>query len=156
MSPVDQATAPANREEARAFCAELTKTVDTLIRILDEEARLVRAAQLDEATGLAEEKSELARRYGVAHGIVKAHGQEIGRLAAVEVDHLRRRHDVLEAATRNNLAVLATARTVSETLIRSVADAVSPDSARPDTYSAEGRAGGKGPAHGPISVNVAL
>ncbi len=156
MSPVDRPTAPANRDEARAFCAELTDTVDALIRVLDEEARLVRAARLDDAARLAEDKSELARRYGQAHGIVKAHGQEIGRLAAVEVDHLRRRHDALEVATQNNLAVLATARTVSETLIRSVADAVSPDSARPDTYSAEGRSGGKGPAHGPISVNVAL
>lgn len=156
MTQTEQFAAPASQAEARTFCKELTATVDALIRVLDEETRLVRAARLDEAAVLADEKSELARRYAHAHDIVRARGQDIGRQAPVEVDHLRRRHEALEAATQTNLAVLATARTVSEILIRSVSEAISPDSSRPDTYSADGRAGNSKPANGPISLNVAL
>jgi hypothetical protein len=145
-----------DRDSARAFCAGLAETVDALIRVLDEETRLIRAARLSEAAGLADEKTALAQRYGQAHGTMKVCGPEIGRKAPVEIDHLRRRHEALETAIANNLAVLATARTVSETLIRGVAEAVSSSSARPNTYSAEARQDTDTRSSGPFSLNVAL
>lgn len=145
-----------DRESARAFCAGLSETVDALIRVLNEETRLVRAARLSEAAALAEEKQLLAQHYGKAHGTMKARGSEIGRQAPVEIDHLRRRHQALESAISANLAVLATARTVSETLIRGVAEAVSPNVARPNTYSAEARRSAEHPPTGPLSLNLAL
>lgn len=145
------------RAAAQAFCADLSETIDALIRVLDEETNLVRAARLNEAGELAEQKAALSRRYGEAHGALQASGAEIGRQAPVEVEHLRRRHQDLEAALSANLAVLATARTVSETLIRGVAAAVSPNAVRPTTYSADARRSDTGgPPAGPLSLNMAL
>jgi hypothetical protein len=146
-----------DRAAAHAFCAELTETVEALIRVLDEETQLVRAAKLSDAAALGEHKASLARRYGEGHGVLKGWGREIGRHAPVEIDHLRRRHEALESAISTNLAVLATARTVSETLIRGVAAAVSPQSVRPVTYRADARRSDpEGTPAGPLSVNVAL
>lgn len=153
----DAASLPApDRAAARAFCAELTETVDALIRVIEEETRLVRAARLSEAAELVDEKTALAQRYGKAHGAFKVSGREIGRRAPVELSHLRSRHEALENALSANLAVLATARTVSETLIRGVAEAVSPARAQPATYGANARRSDDGVPPGPLSVNVAL
>lgn len=146
-----------DRAAAQAFCVELAETIDALIEVLEEETKLVRAARLSEAAGLAEQKATLSQRYSKAHGVIQASGQEIGRRAPVEIDHLRRRHRDLETSLSTNLAVLATARTVSETLIRGVAAAVSPNAARPATYNAEARSNDPGgPPAGPLTLNVAL
>ncbi len=146
-----------DRDSASAFCNDLSATVDTLIRVLEEETRLVREVRLTEAAAIGEEKAALADRYVRAHGVLKSNNRDISRFAAVEIDHLRRRHGALEGAIAANLAVLATARTVSETLIRSVAEAVSRSDRPADTYSADARrndGGGSGAA--PVSLNVAL
>ncbi len=145
-----------DRDAARGFCAGLTDTVDALIELLEEETRLIREARLAEAAALSEEKTRLAQHYGQAHVTVKHRSHELSRYAPVEIDHLRRRHQALDAAMSTNLAVLATARTVSETLIRSVAESAAPGAARPRTYSAEARKGEEAPPVSPLSLNVAL
>ena len=65
--------------------------------------------------------------------------EEIGRHAPREVAHLRQRRAALEVALTSNLAVLATARTVSETLIRTVADQATKRQGQPNVYGADAR-----------------
>ena len=149
--------APAfDQRSAHDFCNDLARTVDTLIEVLNEETRLVRAARLAEAADMSAQKSAASERYVKAHGVLRTSGLEIGRLAADEVDHLRARHQDLEAAISQNLAVLATARTVSETLIRGVVDIASQRDGRSHTYGADARQTAEQPRTNPLSYNVAL
>ncbi len=158
MSP--QQTSPTtgfNPDTARTFCGDLAETVDALIAILNEETGLIRAARLTAAADIGPRKSVVAERYMRAHGVLKTAGGELGRLVPDEVGHLRERHQELETAISLNLAVLATARTVSETLIRDVADLVSArQGGRAETYGADARQNAGKPASRPISYNVAL
>jgi hypothetical protein len=144
-------------ESARQFCGDLAQTVDSLIEVLNEEARLIRAARLTAAAEISGLKATVSERYTRAHGVLKSAAAELKRLAPDEVDHLRERHSALESAISLNLAVLATARTVSETLIRDIADTVTAQrGGRQDIYGADARQTATAPATGPVSYNIAL
>lgn len=143
-------------EAARSFCRDLAGTVDALIDVLNEETGLIRAARLTAATEISEKKTSLSERYVKAHGMLRTSGGALGRLAPDEVGHLRERHQALESAISLNLAVLATARTVSETLIRGVADAVAERQGRQQVYGADARQATSTPAAGPLSYNLSL
>jgi len=143
---------------AHSFCGDLADTVDALIEVLNEETRLVRAARLEAAGDLATRKSVVAERYMRAHGMLKSGGAELSHLVPDEVVHLRARHQALETAISHNLAVLATARTVSETLIRGVAESVARHQvgSRQEVYGADARQTTSAPPSRPISFNTAL
>lgn len=145
-----------DQDTARRFCHALSDTVDALIAVLEEETRLIRSAKLAEAFAMGEEKSAISERYSRAHATLRRSGQVIGRCAPVEIDHLRRRHGALESAISSNLAVLATARTVSETLIRGAAELVARSDCTPSGYGADAsRTASQGMA-APVRCNVAL
>jgi hypothetical protein len=131
-------------------------TVDRLIEVLGEETRLIRTARLAAASALTDTKSQISERYIKAHATLKRAGQELSRLAPDELSHLRERHQELEAAISLNLAVLSTARTVSETLIRDVAQAAANRQGRQETYGADAKQATSAPTPGPLSYNVAL
>lgn len=143
-------------DSARRFCADLSQTVDTLIEVLSEETRLIKAAKLTAAAAMTSQKSVVSERYMKAHGVLRVAGQDLSRLAPDEVGHLRERHQALESAISLNLAVLATARTVSETLIKGVGETVVRHRGRTDTYGADARQSTHAPGAGPMSCNVAL
>lgn len=145
-----------DQDTARTFCGDLANTVDVLIEVLREETQLVRAARLSDAAAMSERKSSASERYMKGHSVLRNAGGELGRLVPDEVGHLRARHQALEAAISQNLAVLATARTVSETLIRGVAEAVGNRGGRTETYGADARQTTEAPRAGPLSYNVAL
>lgn len=144
------------KEQARSFCDDLAAMVDALIRTLDEESRLVREAKLADAAALTVKKTALAARYGEALGALRDNAARLSRLSPVEIDGLRQRQQALESALQTNLAVLATARTVSETLIRGVAEMVAERRKGPDTYGADAKPTAHGPRTAPIRVSVAL
>lgn len=141
---------------ARTFCIDLSATVDTLIRVLEEETELVRAARLSAATALGPVKLEASERYLKSYGTLRDSAAELARMAPDEVDHLRERHHALESAISQNLAVLATARTVSETLIRGIADIVEARSSGPTTYGADGQHATTARRGAAFSCNLAL
>ncbi len=151
-----QADYPAPQAVGADFCADLIETVDALIAVLNEETRLVRAAKLSDAADLSGEKSLASERYIKAHGVLRGADSPLETLASDEVGHLRERHQALETAISQNLAVLATARTVSETLIHSVSDIVARKRGRTNVYGANGRQSVQQSQPGPISCNVAL
>ncbi|MDQ0473072.1 hypothetical protein [Labrys wisconsinensis] len=127
----------AGRADAERLCAEIGGILDRLAPIVAEETRLVRAAQLRAATDLHDSKAELSRQYALALETLRSHAAIVGRYAPVLVEQLRRRHEAFRSELQVNMAVLATARSVSETLVRGVAEEVATrNSAR--TYGAAG------------------
>jgi|GEM_PF-2310939 len=145
-----------DEDSARAFCGDLSQTVDTLIEVLNEETRLIKSARLTAAADLSSRKAVASERYMKAHGTLKSSGSELSRIVPDEVGHLRERHQALESAISANLAVLATARTVSETLIKGIGDVVAKHRGRAETYGDDGRQSAGKPDETPLSCNIAL
>lgn len=131
------ATTPA----AEALVDEVESAIDALETVILEETRLVRGGLLFAAGELEAEKSRVTAVYLRLRARLKANAVALGRLAAPGVDRLRVRHGQFSAVLRDNLAVLAIAREVSEDLMRTVSDAAGRKTA-PRTY---GRDAGTGP-----------
>lgn len=148
--------APQDAESARAFCLRLTETLEELMATLDEEATLIRGAKLREAATLGPRKAILAEDYRRALDTLRDSAAVLGQNAPDEVDDLKKRHKQFERILQSNLAVLATARTVSEALVKSVAEAVGTRGAKPSTYGANARRPEDAPRSGAIAVDVAL
>lgn len=153
--PVERLLRP---DQATAFCDALAETVDALIRVLDEESKLVRSAQLSDAAVLQAKKSALSAQYGGQLQVLKHNAANMRDLSPEGVERLRRRQNALEEALQANMTVLATARTVSETLIRGIAANAAEKRGGPTVYGSNARAGTK-PATGggaAIRVNTAV
>lgn len=144
------------RRDAETLCADIGGILDRLVALVGEETRLVRAADIVAATRLQETKADLARHYVIALEALRGNAATIGRLTPVMVDQLRRRHESFQSDLQVNMAVLATARTVSETLVRGVAEEVCAQNA-PKTYGAGGVITGLArDASSPIAVSRSL
>jgi len=129
----------ASAEAARALLAEVEDTIEALSAVMAEETALVRAGKLKAASALAEAKGDAARRYAQLLGAVKREASALDRFAADAAFAVRKRHAALLADLKTNLAVLATARSVAEGLVRSVASAVGAATG-PSTYGVRGAA----------------
>lgn len=142
--------------EAEQVCAHFGEVMDTLLGVLDEETRLVRAGRLRDAAGLAASKQELARLYLADVERVKRCGSYLTQRSPAVLARLRERHDTFRALLQINLTVLATAHAVSEGLIRGVSNEIARKTA-PQTYGASGRANAPGPsAARPLAVSRRL
>lgn len=144
-------------DQAAAFCDSLAETVDALIKVLDEESRLVRTAKLTDAAVLHAKKSALSAQYGGQLHVLKQNAGNMRDLTPEGVERLRSRQLALEEALQANMTVLATARTVSETLIRGIASEASERRGGPSVYGADARSGAKTvPPGSAIRVNTAI
>ncbi|MEZ5876287.1 MAG: hypothetical protein R3D43_00240 [Tepidamorphaceae bacterium] len=144
-------------DQASAFCDSLAETVDALIKVLDEESRLVRTAKLTDAAVLHAKKSALSAKYGGQLSVLKQNAGNMRDLTPEGVERLRGRQLALEEALQANMTVLATARTVSETLIRGIASDASERKGGPSVYGADARSGQKTTSNGSaIRVNTAI
>ncbi len=152
--------APANgledQDAAQAFYLRLAETLEELMATLDEEAALIRAAKLRDAAALAPRKAMIAEDYRRALDVLRDNAELFGRDAPQEVEELRQRHRLLERTLQSNLAVLATARTVSETLVKSVAETIGSKGPKPTTYGSNARRPDGSVRAGAIAVDVAL
>jgi hypothetical protein len=147
---------PLSRADAERLCAEIGGILDRLVPLVAEETRLVRGAKIVAAGGLQEAKAELSRLYAMALEALRANAAAISRHVPVLVDQLRRRHEAFQAELQVNMAVLATARSVSETLVRGVAEEVA-SRAAPKTYGATGLMSGLSrTATRPIAISRSL
>jgi len=145
-----------SKAEAELVCVDIGGILDRLVAVVGEETRLIRTAKVVAATQLHEIKLELARQYAMALDVLRANAAIVGRYAPVLVDQLRRRHEQFQSDLQLNMAVLATARSVSETLVRGVADEVASRNA-PKTYGAAGVISGTArSASRPIAVSRTL
>ena len=148
MTPYDRTPRPLPDTEpligtaaaGEALIAEVTAVVDELEGVIREETRLVRAGLLFAAAAAEAEKNRVSGTYLRLRARLKANTVVLGRLCAPQVEDLRRRHERFTALLRENLAVLAIAREVSEDLVRTVSDAVGKRAA-PRTYGRDAATG---------------
>ncbi|MHB2168822.1 hypothetical protein [Alsobacter sp. R-9] len=107
--------------EAEALAERLIVLMAALEDVVGRETALLRQSRLKEATDLAQAKSEAARDY--VHGLeaLKINAIAMARWAPAAVERLRKAQARLSDALTVNMTVLATARSVSEGIVRSLA-----------------------------------
>jgi len=117
---------------------EIGKLMNELCDVVERETDLVRAGRVAAAAAAAERKGELARAFMHNAAQVRAGGGHFGRMAPPLLDALRRQHEQLCAKLQVNLTVLATARAVSEGILRGVSNELAKRSTV-QTYGESGR-----------------
>jgi len=139
-APNQQAPAAARilgREDAERLVAGVLATMGDLEKVLADETAHIRVGRIRD--GLAEEarKSELASAYMRGLETVKANAIALARFAPEALERLKAAHAGCGRAVETNQTVLATARAVSESLVKSVADEMNRLS-RPQGYGPAG------------------
>ncbi len=130
-----RATTP---DEAEALVAAALRMLEELEPVIAAETALLRDGELMAALDLAERKGPAAQRYQRALEDLKASAVAIGRFAPPSLPVLRERHELFEELMNLNMAVLGTAKTVSESIIRELATDVA-QARSPQGYGALGR-----------------
>ena len=127
----------AGREDAERLVAGVLATMGDLEKVLADETAHIRVGRIRE--GLAEEarKSELASADRRGLEAVKANAIALARFATAALDKLKAAHTGFGRAVETNQTVLATARAVSESLMKGVADEMNRLS-RPQGYGPAG------------------
>ena len=113
------------REEADRLITGVLAIMTDLEKVLLNETAHVRVGRIRE--GLAEEarKSELASAYMRSLELVKANAIALARFAPDALERLKTAHAAFSQVIETNQTFLATARAVSENLLKSVADEMS-------------------------------
>jgi hypothetical protein len=124
--------------EAAAVLIEIRRLMGELCDLVEEETALVRAGHLTAAANVAERKSELAGAFMARALRVQASARYLARVTPQLFDELRAQHEEFRAKLQINLTVLATARAVSEGILRGVSNELARRSTV-NTYGASGR-----------------
>jgi len=132
---LDERPRIASALEARALIEAVLETLAALSHLIGEETELVRAGRLPEAMQREPRKAELAGIYMRGVEQVKLNAVALARFAPDQVRRLKEAHGGFQGLVETNQLVLATARAVSETIVRELAS----DANRPS------RAAGYGP-----------
>ncbi len=141
---------------ATELCRRTGDTLETLVRVMNEETTLLRAGRYREASILGAEKARVAQDYVGLVRAVQRQSQRLLREAPVETLALRDGHERLATQMAENLRVIATARSVTESLLSDVATGVSQQQ-RPRTYGNSGTVAAPPiGAAGGIAINRAL
>ncbi len=139
MSPADRARlAIHNRADAEALLMGISDSMVALVKIFEDETRLIKAGRFREASILVEEKTALASDYLRLIETMKANAEFIGGELPTLVEDLRRAHAAFRDILSLNLRVVATAQSVAEGVMRGAAEqAIRRDT--PGGYGAGGR-----------------
>jgi hypothetical protein len=127
-----------NPAEARKLADALMRTMDELLKLIEQETALVRAGKVREAMQLDPTKTDLSRRYVSAIAGLRANQRYMSQATPDLLTALHRHHDTFRAMLQVNLTVLATAHAVSEGIIRGVNGEMQ-RKAVPSTYTAAGQ-----------------
>jgi hypothetical protein len=143
-------------DEAEALVNAALDALDVLEPVIAEETALMRDGKLQPALDLSAVKGQAAQRYQRALEDLKANAIALGRFAPPALALLRKRHESFSDLMSLNMAVLGTAKTVSESIIRELAADVG-QARSPQGYGAYGQpaAGYKTPV-APLAVSKAL
>lgn len=124
--------------EAETLLARIGDSMVALVKIFEEETRLVKAGRLSDASQLIEEKTALASQYLREIEILKANAPFVSRSMPALVEELRKAHAAFRDILSMNLRVVATAQSVAEGIMRGAAGEASRREA-PKGYGANGR-----------------
>jgi hypothetical protein len=108
-------------QEARTLVDGLLATLGSLAHVIGEETQLMREGRLGAALEREPKKTELSGRYMRGLEVLKSNAVALARFVPDDVSRLRTAHLEFSELLETNQAVLATARAVSETIVRSLA-----------------------------------
>ncbi|MEE7491391.1 hypothetical protein [Methylobacterium oryzae] len=111
-----------DRVTAEALVAGVLGNMVALEAVLAEEAAYVRDGRLQEGVAAAEPKAALAAAYMQGLEVAKANAVALKRFHPDGIEALRTAHRRFTAAVEANQTVLASAKTVSEGLIKTLAE----------------------------------
>lgn len=120
-------------DEAEALVSSALAALDVLEPLIEKETELFRKGRVREALSLAMTKNEAAQDYTRCLETLKSNAIAIGRFQPSNLERLKDRHEAFARLMSLNMAVVATARTVSEGLMRDLADTLCQNSS-PKTY----------------------
>ena len=155
---VDERPRIAAVPEANALLEAVLETLTSLSHIVGEETELLRAGRLPEAMAREPRKAELAGVYMRGVEQVKLNAVALARFAPAQVQRLKSAHADFQALLATNQIVIATARAVSETIVRDLAA----EAHRPVRAPGYGPAASVGagafarPSVGPLTVSRSL
>ncbi|MFL5119911.1 MAG: hypothetical protein ACJ8C8_05530 [Microvirga sp.] len=148
-----------SRVTSRAGAEDLIGSVLSGMRELEAalgaETAQVRVGRIRDGLAPEAKKGELAARYLLGLEAVKANAVALARFAPEAVDGLRAAHAGFGRTVEENRIVLATARAVSEGLIKSLSEEITRAS-RPMTYGPATGLGRSAPAAAPLVVSRSL
>jgi len=139
---------------ARDLIAFTEGTLRALVDVMNRETTLLRAARHGEAGLLTADKTRLAQDYVIYSRAVQRQLDRLKGEAPRDLALLKLGHEQLATQIAENLKVIATVRTVAETLLGDVASEVA-RAARPKTYSASGQVSAPRATTGGIAINRA-
>jgi len=142
--------------DAVTLCRTTNSALQSLANIMNQETTLLRTGQYEEASQLSAQKAQIAQEYVGLARIVQHQTSRLSEQAPDELQILQAEHEKLATQMAENLRVLATARTVTQTLLSDVAANIGQGEA-PKTYGASGQmqSGANNYANG-LSINRSL
>ncbi|MGO4174458.1 hypothetical protein [Bosea sp. TAF32] len=155
---LDERPRVADALTARALIEAVLEALGALSHLVGEETELVRAGRLPEAMSREPRKTELAGIYMRGVEQVKLNAVALARFVPDQVKRLKDAHLAFQNLIETNQIVLATARAVSESVIRDLAA----DANRPMRANGYGPAASVGagafarPNSGPLVVSRSL
>jgi hypothetical protein len=144
--------------EAASLVDSVIQALTALARVVDEETQLMRDGRLEEALEREGRKSELAGAYMKGLETVKANAVALARFSPEGVMRLKEAHLEFQGLIETNQAVLATARAISESIMRDLATQTGTQT-RASGYgptAAANMAAFRRPAAGPMMVSKRL
>ncbi len=141
---------------ADELCARANATLTALVDVMNQETVLLRTGHTREASELSADKGQLAQDYVVLARAVQRQSPRLNNEAPELLTQLRAHHESFATQMAENLRVLATAKSLTETLLTDVAKTVG-QTDKPRTYGANGALPTSQPmAASGLSVNRAL
>lgn len=142
--------------DAKTLCLATNCALQDLAKIMNEETTLLRTGHYEEASELSSQKAQMAQDYVGLARVVQHQSTRLNNEAPEHLQVLQAEHEKLATQMAENLRVLATAKTVTQTLLSDVAASVGQTEA-PKTYGASGQmhANSKHDANG-LSINRSL
>lgn len=146
----------ASLPEAEALVNSAISALNALEPVIYDETVLMRDGMMKAALDLSDIKAQAAQRYQRSLEDLKANAVALGRYAPAELARLRQRHEAFSELMSLNMAVLGTAKTVSESIIRELATDVG-QARVPQGYGSYGQpAGGYKTPVAPLAVSKTL
>ncbi|WP_293798269.1 hypothetical protein [uncultured Bosea sp.] len=118
---LDERPRIADALSARALVEAVLEALGALSHLVGEETELVRAGRLPEAMTREPRKTELAGIYMRGVEQVKLNAVALARFVPDQVKRLKDAHLAFQGLIETNQIVLATARAVSESIVRDLA-----------------------------------
>ena len=138
----------------RAPGPALLHSASQLIRLLEQETRLLQAMSPQEIAGLQEEKATLVSDYQDKLTALTAIAESSQGLAPAVRQELAAATTALRSAIEENQRALTAAKLAADQLVQSIAAAVLEEQRVRDQYRADGRSGSEGASNAPVAVSL--